>query len=73
MTTVKRVTQRFIREGIATNLYKDINRSSPPEGHHLDLYLISIGTYGANGKVWIDADTGDRYATATRSLAIFKY
>ena len=70
---IRRVTQRFIREAIARGSYIDINRKTPPEGHRLDLCLISVGTYGPNGKVWIDMETGDIYATAVRSLAIFKY
>lgn len=70
---ITRVTQRFIREGIARGIYIDINRQEPPEGHHLDLVYVAKGVYGLNGKVWRDMETGKFYATAVRSSAIFKY
>ena len=70
---MKKVTQRFIREGIAHGIYIDINKQEPPEGHRLELVYIATGIYGINGKVWQDMETGELYATSVRSLAIFKY
>ena len=73
MTTPKKVTLTFIRDAIRRGSYIDINETEPPEGHHLDLCLYSIGVYGVNGKVWIDTETGDIYATSKRSSMIYKY
>lgn len=73
MTAIKRTTWKEIRrlaktcdEDITHYRQAQLDAVRQREGH-LSTTLLSIGTYGINGKIMVGANTGRTYAITNRT------
>lgn len=74
---MERVTQRFIREGIARGTFKDLDRlfgtEEAPDRGELDRYAYSSGKLGLSGSLFVSRKDGQLYGVYGRNAALFYY
>lgn len=71
---MKKFTQTQIKHLIQSGILKDLN--AIPEADRparLDTVGMSFGTYGMNGAILVDENTGTAYGIAARSSTLFRY
>lgn len=66
--------KKMISDGIATDITDyDFNTMKEfMETHNIETVAVSTGTYGMNGGVFKDTETGDLYAIKARTSALFQ-
>lgn len=71
---IKRMKQSEIKNLVAMNIAKDITYESAEyfETHNFDVLNISMGTYGTNGALLKDRESGEIYAIVNRSTNLFR-